>query len=163
MKTLALVGLLAFIFTAASRADTYTVTTTADSGSGSFRQAILDANARPGPDVIAFNIPGSGVRSIVPATVLPSITDAVVIDGFTQPGASANTLAVGDNSVHLIELNGNNGGTGAALIITAGNSTVRGLVINRFTNASFNPGNAIRLQTNGGNTVVGCFLGLTAD
>ena len=34
----------------------FTVTTTADSGAGSLRQAILDANANPGPDEIRFNI-----------------------------------------------------------------------------------------------------------
>ena len=84
-----------------------------------------------------------------------------MIDGYTQPGASANTLAVGDNSVHLIELSG--GPVGAALIITAGNSTIRGLVINRFTNVSFNAGDGIRLLTNGGNKVEGCFIGISAD
>src|SRR5437763_3882625 len=43
---------------------TFTVTTTADAGPGSFRQAILDANAAPNPaddvDFINFNIPGTG-------------------------------------------------------------------------------------------------------
>jgi hypothetical protein len=39
------------------RADVYTVTTTFDSGSGSLRWAIEQANSNPGDDVIAFNIP----------------------------------------------------------------------------------------------------------
>ena len=52
----ALFGLVALAATAA----TYTVTTTADSGAGSLRQAILDANANAGADTIAFDIPGSG-------------------------------------------------------------------------------------------------------
>ena len=110
-------------------------------------------------DTITFNIPGAGVRTIIPLTVLPTITDPVVIDGYTQPGSSANTMAIGDNSVHLIELNGNSAVCGA-LVITAGNSTVRGVVINRFNG---NCGNtAILLQTGGGNLVEGCFLGLNA-
>src|SRR5262249_3175761 len=92
---------------AAALVNTFTVTNTNDDGPGSLRQAILDANGMPGADTIVFNIPVSGVQTIIPLTPLPTITDPVTIDGFTQPGASANTLAVGDNSVHLIELNGN--------------------------------------------------------
>ncbi len=42
-----------------ARAAVFTVTTTADSGTGSLRQAILDANANPGPHTIVFNIPDS--------------------------------------------------------------------------------------------------------
>ncbi|PYK68225.1 MAG: hypothetical protein DME45_08575 [Verrucomicrobia bacterium] len=137
-----------------------TVTNTADAGAGSLRQAMLDSNSSAGVlDTITFNIPGAGVRTIIPLTVLPTITDPVVIDGYSQPGSSANTIAVGDNSVHLIELNGNSAVCGA-LVISAGNSTVRGLVINRFNG---NCGNtAILLQTGGNNTVEGCFLGLNA-
>ena len=136
------------------------VSNTADSGAGSLRQALLDSNSSAGLlDTITFNIPGAGVRTIIPLTVLPTITDPVVIDGYTQPGSSANTMAIGDNSVHLIELNGNSAVCGA-LVITAGNSTVRGVVINRFNG---NCGNtAILLQTGGGNLVEGCFLGLNA-
>ena len=55
-------------------AATFNVTNTNDSGSGSLRQAILDANAAGGADTIAFNIVGSGVHTIAPATELPAIT-----------------------------------------------------------------------------------------
>ena len=72
-------------------AATFTVTNTDDTGAGSFRQAILDANGSPGLDTIAFNIPGAGVHTISPATALPFITDPVIVDGYTQPGASPNT------------------------------------------------------------------------
>jgi len=64
-------------------ANTYTVTNTNDSGTGSLRQAILDANANAGLDNITFNIPGSGPHTIAPLTVLPNITSPVVIDGYT--------------------------------------------------------------------------------
>jgi hypothetical protein len=57
--------------------------------SGSLRRAILDANAHPGADIIVFNIPGSGVQTIIPTTALPTISDAVTIDGSTQPGFAA--------------------------------------------------------------------------
>ena len=102
-------GGLLFLLSAHLSGATYMVTTTADSGPGSLRQAILDANANPGTDAIAFNIPGTGVQTIVPLTALPVITEAVTIDGYMQPGSSPNTLAVGDNAVVLIEISGING------------------------------------------------------
>jgi hypothetical protein len=84
------------------------VTNTNDSGPGSLRQAILDTNASPGGDEIDFNIPGSGVQTIAAVSPLPSITDLLFINGYTQPGASANTAPPGSalNSVILIEISG---------------------------------------------------------
>jgi hypothetical protein len=120
-------------------ADTFTVTNTTDGGSGSLRQAIMDANGHPNinpntPDIINFAIPGAGVHTITPATGLPQITDAVVIDGYTQPGASQNTLANGDNAVLLIELSGAPTPGGGLLVGNGGSgSTIRGLAINRFS------------------------------
>ena len=88
---------------------TFNVTTTADSGAGSLRQAITDANTNPGADTIQFNIVGSGVQTITPATPLPPITEAVTIDGYTQSGSSPNTLPTsqGLNTVLRIEIDGN--------------------------------------------------------
>ncbi len=143
------------------RADNYNVVNTSDSGPGSLRQAILDANAHPNidankPDTISFAIPGLGVRTITPLTELPAITDALVIDGYTQPGASPNSLAIGDNAIILVGLNGK-GATFNGLTITAGNSTVRGLAIDNFNGNT--PGRAIWLNTNGNNKIEGCFIG----
>ena len=59
LKRLGLAGAL-FAASGALSAITYTVTSTADSGAGTLRQAILDANANPGADTIAFNIVGIG-------------------------------------------------------------------------------------------------------
>ena len=75
------------MLTRVASADTYTVTSNADSGPGTLRQAILDANAHPGADTIEFDIAGSGVHTISPASALPAITDAVTIDGYSQPGS----------------------------------------------------------------------------
>ncbi|HEX6625089.1 MAG TPA: Calx-beta domain-containing protein, partial [Pyrinomonadaceae bacterium] len=136
-----------------------TVTNTNDAGAGSLRQAILDSNASPGtPETIAFNIPNAGVQTIQPLTPLPTITDPVVIDGYTQPGASANTLAAGNDAVLLVELDGSLivGGS-SGLRITAGGSTVRGLVVNLFN------GTGISLLNVGGNTIQGNFIGPDAD
>jgi len=82
------------------------VTNTADGGVGSLRDAIDCANSTPGTDTISFNIPAAGVQTISPASALPTITDPVIIDGYTQSGASANTLAVGNDAVLAIQLNG---------------------------------------------------------
>src|SRR6266496_1970829 len=79
---------------------TLVVTNTSDSGAGSLRQAILSANlAANVPDVINFNITGAGPHAISPLTPLPALTAPVFIDGYSQSGASANTLAKGDNAV----------------------------------------------------------------
>src|SRR5262245_33207624 len=65
----------------------FTVTNINDSGPGSLRQAILDANAHAGPALVAFNIPGPGVHTIAPTSGLPPITNSTTIDGYTQPGS----------------------------------------------------------------------------
>jgi hypothetical protein len=78
-----LAALITIIFISPAIANTFPVTTTSDSGAGSLRQAILDANANVGADIISFNIPGSGVHTITPVTFLPLVTDSVTsIDCF---------------------------------------------------------------------------------
>src|SRR5947208_2449985 len=62
---------------------TFTVLNTNDSGPDSLRQAIIDANATPGLDTIAFNIGGGGVQTIQPLIELPTITAPVIVDGYT--------------------------------------------------------------------------------
>src|SRR5438128_1811143 len=66
----------------------YLVTNTSDSGAGSLRQAILDANANAGADTIQFSIGTQGSQqTISPTSALPSLTDQVTIDGWTQGGS----------------------------------------------------------------------------
>jgi hypothetical protein len=139
---------------------TLTVTSTGDSGAGTLRQAILDSNAQTGPNQIGFNIPGTGVQTIVPSSPLPAITAPVTIDGDTQPGAHANTNGSrqGDNATLLIQLDGANLPSGtfpSGLTITGGGSTVRGLVIDHFSQG-------VDLQSDG-NVVAGNFIGTTPD
>jgi hemoglobin-like flavoprotein len=164
-----LIGLLFFTGSAAS-AKTITVTGTGDTiavdGVVTLREAITAANTNapcgdapagdPGLDVINFNIAGGGVQTISPTSALPAITEPITINGYTQPGASANTLAVGSNAVLLIELSGAAANSMAGLTIDAGNSTIRGLVINRFNNRG------IFLETNGSNTIAGNYIGTNA-
>ncbi|TFB08757.1 choice-of-anchor D domain-containing protein, partial [Candidatus Marinimicrobia bacterium MT.SAG.2] len=124
-------------------------------GDCTLRAAIEEANAFAGKDTISFAIPGAGVHTIQPSFALPTITDSVVIDGYTQLGASPNTypIASGSNAVLKIEIDGTNAGDTDGFTIGAGNSTIKGLVINRFS------GNGIVMITNGGNRIEGNFLG----
>ncbi len=104
--------------------------------SGSMPGECAAGQAGPTVDTIAFNISGVGVHTIRPATAYPQIADIVLIDGYTQPGASANTSSIGDNAVLLIAfdasdlsdalfyLHGSKFGGGES-----GGSTIRGLAI----------------------------------
>ncbi len=166
MKVPCAILLASFFFHTVSAA-TFVVTSTANSGAGTLRQAILDANANPGLDTINFNILGSGVQTIAPTNALPAITNAVFIDGFSQPGSSANTSGTGDNSVHLIRLDGfkclDTSADGLKFTTAnpfaaspASGSTVRGLVIVRFNNGiSANEVSSL--------TVSGNWIGLDVD
>jgi len=71
----------------------YSVITTADSGLGSLRDAITQANASTNPATITFNIPGACPRVIALASALPQITSPIIINGTSQPGSSVNTDA----------------------------------------------------------------------
>src|SRR5437016_800648 len=64
------------------------------------------------PDVIHFNIPAAGVQTISNTSAEPTITRPLTIDGYSQPGASVNTLANADNAVVLIQLDGASAGAG---------------------------------------------------
>ncbi len=136
-------------------AATFLVENSNDSGAGSLRKALEDANITPGADLIQFNIAGSGVHTIAPLTPLPAITETVTIDGYTQPGSSRNALADGDNAVLLIELNGANAGAAVTgLVVNASNVTISGLVINRFSQYGISLTGA-----SSGLTVSGNFIG----
>src|SRR5262249_17853110 len=112
------------------------------------------------PDTISFNIPGSGVHTITPHGALPPITDPVTIDGYTQAGASPNTSAANapNNAVLLVQLSGADAHFGdSGLTISTNDSTVQGLIINRFTGAGIS-------ITDGGqrNHIAGNFIGTDA-
>src|SRR5688500_169139 len=127
-------------------AATFAVTTTTDAGAGSFRQAMLDANANPGLDTIQFNIVPGGPQVIAIAGGLPQLTDAVVIDGTTQPGFAGTPIVTidGNNMLNGIRING------------PSPSTVRGLVIVDFATTGIE-------VVAGGATIVGNYIGVDAS
>lgn len=134
------------------------VTTTNDSGAGSLREAIQVANSfiSAGSDTISFAIPGAGVKTINLSSALPVITDAVLLDGYTQPGASANTLCAGNDAVLRVVLAGGLivGNADGLTLAGVGNITVRGLVIHAF------PGDGVAITSGTNHQVAGCFVGM---
>ncbi len=125
---------------------TFTVSNTGDAGRGSLRQAIADANAAAGADLIQFAI-GSGAQTISPLSALPALSDTagVTLDGTTQAG-----FVVG---APVITINGASAGTSVpGLDLTGGNNIIRGLVVQNFD------GNQIFITGGGGNSVFGSML-----
>ena len=122
---------------------TYTVINVNDSGDGSLRWAITQANASIGFDTIEFNIPGGGVQTIgLTSASLPWIKDPVHIDGYSQPGAVeasaggvAQLMIVLDG--HLLPVSLANSG----LFLFSSGSTIEGLSIDNF------PGNGIVIDS----------------
>lgn len=131
-------------------------------GGCTLRAAIDVANSIPGTDTIVFNIPGDGPHTISPASPLPQLTESAIIDGYTQPGAEANTLGAlqGTDAVLMIEIEGSNAGADAnGIVVNGGGSTVRGLVINRFDGSGIVLADGEDNTFGNGNNVQGNFLG----
>lgn len=137
---------------------TYTVINTNPSGGGSLIAAVTASNSNPTPDTIDFNIPGPGPHTIVLAGQL-EIGDSVVIDGYTQPGSSQNTLAVGNNAVLQIVIDCSFNTLPQSVFQIGAPLTdhvlVRGLVIN---NAPGNGGSSY-VSMGCPATLQGCFIG----
>lgn len=133
-----------------ARGATVTVTGTGDTvavdGAATLREAIASTNGAANVnadvvavgtygigDTIAFSIPGGGPHTItLGATPLPVILRPVILDGYTQPGSSENTLAIGDNAVINILLVGTTAGVHGLEVGTGGdNSVISGLVLQK--------------------------------
>lgn len=129
------------------------------------RAAIDEANFTDREDTINFNIGGNaGVKTINVGSSglgdLPNITEAVTINGYSQPGARPNSRVTGSDAVLKIQLNGSDAGTKTnGLRLLAPDCTIKGLVINRF--AEF--GIEVDLSEATGNTVQGNYVGVSAN
>ncbi len=137
----ALLGGVALAVSAAARlsAATFTVTSNADSGPGTLRQAILDANAAAGFDTIEFNLFVED-QVIEPATALPAVTGPTLIDGTTEPGYFDFP------AIEIANVNG------IGLRLAGGGSTIRAILVRGCTTG-------IQLESSG-NHVEKCFLGV---
>ncbi|MEG4944339.1 Ig-like domain-containing protein [Microcoleus sp. F4-D5] len=150
---------------------TFLVTNTNDSGPGSLRQAILNANAHRGADTIAFQITTfiqiplpfqkpiqipiafNAPQTIDLKSALPAITDTVTIDGWSQGGP-------GFQGAPRIELNGAASNSPVGLDIQASNSVIRGLAINRFSGEPYYNAAGIKLSNSASkNWIYGNYIG----
>lgn len=115
------------------QAAVFFVTNTNDSGAGSLRAAITNANTTAGFDQINFNIPGGGVQTIFPLSQLPPLLDTfgVVIDGLTQPGAGGGSNPPATCTL-LVEVDGTLAGPAHGFWVLSPNNIIQGLVINNF-------------------------------
>ncbi len=130
-----------------------TVTNTNDSGSGSLREAIIQANTLAGADSIVFNIPGTGPHRIDFLGSLPQATGPVMIDATTQPGYA------GTPQIWLYGLLISTQSS-PAMSITGGTSLARGIAFSWFSSTTTPDGAAgVQFETLGGNILENCFFG----
>lgn len=123
----------------------FVVTNTNDSGFGSLRQVILNANAAPGLDEITFAINGT----ISLQTALPIITDPVIINGWSAPGWDGRPV---------VELDGNETiAVGLEVATTAADSLILGVSVIRFADAG------ILVDGASGVGILGNYLGLDVE
>lgn len=137
---------LLLLATLSAQAAIFPVTNLNNSGAGSFRQAIINANSSAGADIIRFSV--TGTISVIGN--LPAITSPVSIDGTTAPGY----VACGPP---LISLDGGGGsGNGLQLLVGASGSTIAALNLRNFQL------NAIQLIEADNCTIIANYIGTDA-
>jgi parallel beta-helix repeat protein len=151
-------GAILFLATASAvNAAVFQVTNTSDSGPGSLRQAILDANATVNDgtgDRIELVIPGtgqdSGLPTIQPLSPLPDISEAVVLFSLHDPN---NSYFPHFHLNPVIQLDGSLAGTGVdGLRVVGGQTIIAGLIIRNFG------GDGIEFSTGPQNVVANCVV-----
>ena len=132
-------------------------------GDCTLREAIEVANDSDGALVtIGFDVLDTfgavdGVATISPLSALPAIVGTgIVLDGFTQPGASANTLAIGSDAVIRVELDGQNT-IPRGLRLEGDGATVRGIAVYNFN------GDGIEVVGADGAVIDGSHIGTDSD
>jgi len=129
-------------------------------GTCTLRAALAQADADGQPSTIGFNISGSGPHTITIGSTLDTLDEGdTTIDGYSQPGASANTANLGSNAAIKVQIQGPgmvNGGVRALVVMSPRNS-IRGLAI-------YNMWQAIHLGSDDatGNVLAGNFIGTNA-
>ncbi|MFN0187975.1 MAG: cadherin domain-containing protein [Bacteroidia bacterium] len=144
----------------ANYGDGSAISRVAGNTSVTLRSVILESNARPpyyndSIFTVNFNIPGAGAQTISLSANLPEIKYPILFNGFSQPGAVANTASFGDqvNSTMMMNINCNNK---SGFLVNGTNTTLQGLAIYNASNA------AINIYDGSANQVKGCFLGMTS-
>ncbi len=152
---------------------TYVVTNTGDNGgvnpaagagTGTLRQAIVDANAHAGADLITFNLGAAGPYTITLSAPLVVQTDnlGVTIHGWTNTGnnGTQNTNAIftsGLNPVYKVIITGTAAGVDPLLSLTSNNNVIKGIVFQNCASA----GKLISIA-GASNQILGCYIGMTS-
>lgn len=164
-------------------ATTITVNSTADTsvddGVCTLREAITAANTDTASgvtvgecaagsgagDTIEFDIAGAGPHTISPTSLLPNIATSMIIDGYTETGAVANTNPApqGLNGTLMIEVDLSSAAVGGTITITGPDVTIRGLVVNGATSHAFSLHTSSNNAVFEGNYIGTSVSGLAAD
>lgn len=156
VSSIALLALMAIALTTATKrvsAATFTVTNLDDGGDGSLRQAILDANANPGADIIDFQDELTGTITLTSGE-LPLVTEDLTINGpgifaITVSGNHASRVSVVNTGVTAVisgltltdgQISGNGGGIFNLGNLTLNNVAVSGCVSGLGGGGIFNNG-----------------------
>ena len=150
---IASLAVLAICSTQSASAAVFQVTNTNDAGAGSLRQAILDANANPGPHGIQFAIPGDALHVISPLSELPPILNQTIVTGLTEEGAECLTWPP---TLRVLIDGAQAGANASGLSVFADDSLVVGLVIRNFS------GFGLEIQNNQRVAVRCNFIGTSA-
>lgn len=130
----------------------YLVTNSLDSGEGSLRWAIDQANTNPGPDVIRFHTIYMSNKTISPGTNLPAI-----VDSDTTIDATLNWSGSWPGGKPGITIDGSSiSGTSYGLSISgANNVTIKGLAVENFNNCIWISGGSYTTIGEGASTLGG--------
>ncbi|MBT8332906.1 MAG: DUF4347 domain-containing protein, partial [Deltaproteobacteria bacterium] len=131
-------------------------------GNISLREAIEAANNTTGFDKISFNIPGAGPHVITldqNLNALPYITEAIYIDGSSEPDYAGTPVIQIDGSDLSAKVGDNY--DGFRLDTGSDGSTIRGFSITGFTDGG-NWGQALDIRSDN-NVIAGNYLGLAPD
>src|SRR3954447_23628264 len=157
-------GVLFGAASASASAATYEVTSRADAGTNTLRWAINSANASANTsgenDLITFDIAGANPQTIALRSDLPTVTDPVTIDGYTQTGATPAVDAATPAEPQIV-VNATQATRG--LRLETDGSTVRGLVVQAADGGQGIFFLADGIQVDGdANHIVGDFIGTDA-
>ncbi|MBI2269500.1 MAG: CSLREA domain-containing protein, partial [Bacteroidetes bacterium] len=145
---------------------------TCDGTHCSLREAINAANLNAGFDVINFNLGAAGPYTINLGSALPALTDnsGLMINGFSNTGASANTTSIFNastttpmNAVYKVILNNTPGTIQKGLIISGNNNIIKGLVLPNFGAATNTNADVGIYITGTNNYILGCYIGMNSD
>jgi trimeric autotransporter adhesin len=137
---------------------THVVTNTSDSGSGSLREAITQANSDNVATQITFDLGSACPYTISPATALPAMTASIRIDGYSQDGAMLNDLDFGNDASLCVILDGTAHNLMDGLVVSSAATDDTSVTIDGIAFSGFSHG-AMTLSGGSGHAIWGSRVG----